>query len=100
MSSPFVCFEQHKRGEIMRDQDKEKPFDAETYKKNLLSKSHGRVRIIPSQEVISAYMQDQNEVNNLIDEENRRIKRWLTPNIERGNSQGSDHRRVIPNAYL
>ena len=84
----------------MRDQDKEKQFDAEAYKKNLLSKSHGRVRIVPSREVISSYMQDQNEVNNLIDEENRRIKRRLVPNIERGNSKGSDHERVIPDAYL
>ncbi|MBQ8617491.1 MAG: hypothetical protein IJ418_08230 [Clostridia bacterium] len=84
----------------MRDQDKEKPFDAEAYKKNLLGKSHGRVRIVPSREVVSAYMQDQNEVNNLIDEENRRIKRRLAPNVERGNSQRSDYERVIPDAYL
>ena len=84
----------------MRDQDKEKQFDAEAYRKNLISKSHGRVRIVPSKEIISLYMRDQNEVNSLINEENKRIKRRLDPNIERGASNESTHECVIPDAYF
>lgn len=63
----------------MRDQDKEQPFDAEAYKKNLLSKSHGRVRIVPSKEVISAYMPDKEEIDKIRSEEKERITRRFDP---------------------
>ena len=63
----------------MRDQDKEQRFDPETYKKNLLSKSHGRVRIVPSKEVISAYMPDKEEIDKIRSEEKERISRWFDP---------------------
>ena len=63
----------------MRDQDKEQQFDAAAYKKNLLSKSHGRVRITPSQEIISKYQPDKAEVDRLQNEEQERITRRLDP---------------------
>lgn len=59
----------------MRDQDKEQQFDAEAYKKNLLSKSHGRVRITPSQEIISKYQPDKEEVDRLVKERDESVKR-------------------------
>lgn len=63
----------------MRDQDREQPFDAEAYKKNLLSKSHGRVRITPSQEIISKYQPDKAEVDRIRNEEQERITRRFDP---------------------
>ena len=63
----------------MRDQDKEQQFDAEAYKKNLLSKSHGRVRITPSQEIISKYQTDKAEIDRIQNEEQERITRRFDP---------------------
>ena len=63
----------------MRDQDKEQQFDAAAYKKNLLSKSHGRVRIVPSKEVVSAYMPDKEEIDKIRSEEKERISRRFDP---------------------
>ena len=63
----------------MRDQDKEQQFDAEAYKKNLLSKSHGRVRSVSSREIVDAYRPDREEIDKIRSEEEERISRRFNP---------------------
>lgn len=63
----------------MKDQNKEKPFDAEVYKQKLLGSSHGGVRRASVQAVISAYMPDKEEVDKLCSEEEERISRRYNP---------------------
>ena len=60
----------------MKDQNKEKQFDAETYKQKLLGSSHGGVLRASVQAVISAYMPDKEEVDKLCSEEERISRRY------------------------